>query len=273
MTIGQATLNPSNPLAETAVSSAAGRLSRLGVLLYGTVVYGYFLGLFLYLVGWVANLVVPLSIDRSPVGQGWAAVGLNLLPLSVFAIQHTVMARPAFKRWWTRIIPPAAERTTFVAITCAILTWLVLQWQSLPAVVWHFDGAIGAALLSFSMLGWAVVLVSTFLIDHFDLFGVKQVIHHFRGKPLPEPQFRERLFYRYTRHPLMLGFLIAFWATPTMTVGHLLFASVVTAYVLVALVIEERTLVELHGDSYEDYRRRVPKLIPRLIPRASARQA
>ncbi len=267
MTTQQATLRPTTTLPGTATRGLSAFVSRAGVLLYGSAVYAYFFGLFLYLIGWMSNLFVPLGIDTSPVGQGFGAVALNLLPLTVFAVQHTVMARPAFKRWWTQFIPEAAERTTFVAATCAILTWMILQWQSLPGVVWHFDGALGTALFATSLAGWTVVLISTFLIDHFELFGLKQVIYHFMGKPMPQPQFRERLFYRYVRHPLMLGFLIAFWATPTMTLGHLLFAAIVTGYILVALMIEERTLVELHGDSYEDYRRRVPKLFPRLLPR------
>lgn len=250
---------------ETQVASSA--LARTLTLAYGSLVYAYFLVLFLYLIGWVGNFIVPTTIDSGPAGEGFAALAWNLIPLGVFGIQHTIMARPAFKRWWTQFVPWHVERTTFVAITVAILSWMVVEWQAMPAVIWSFDGVVGNILLSISLIGWGIVLISTFLIDHFELFGIKQAVCYAFGRPVPTPEFRERWFYRHVRHPLMLGFMIAFWFAPTMTVGHLLFAAVSTSYVLVALFIEEQTLVELHGDAYEDYRARVPKIIPRLWPR------
>ncbi len=243
------------------------RLGRFLILTYGLVTYGFFLVLFLYLIGFVGGFGVPKSIDSGPPGAGWRTALFNILPLGLFAIQHTIMARPAFKQWLTRYIPSAAERPTFVALTCVILATMVWNWQALPGVVWNVRGALGLSLFGVSLLGWGIVLISTFLIDHFELFGVKQVIAHASGRPVPVPEFRERLFYRYVRHPLMSGFLIAFWFTPMMSVGHLLFAVVCTGYILIALRIEEKTLLELHGEAYEDYRQRVPMLFPRLIPR------
>jgi protein-S-isoprenylcysteine O-methyltransferase Ste14 len=240
---------------------------RILALAYGLVVYAYFLGIFLYLIGFVGGFGVPKTIDSGAAGVGWQAAVFNILPLGLFAVQHTIMARPAFKRWWIQYLPEPIERSTFVAFTVAILTLLVWNWQALPAVVWQVSGWGSLVLTAISLIGWAIVLISTFLIDHFELFGVKQVIAYATGRPAPRPEFRERLFYRYVRHPLMTGFLIAFWFTPTMTVGHLLFAAVTTAYVLLALIVEEQTLIELHGDAYEDYRKRVPKLFPRLLPR------
>ena len=207
---------------------------------------------------------VPKDINDGVAGSGAAGAAWNVLILGVFGIQHTIMARPAFKRWWTRICPPAIERSTFVLATVAILTWLVVAWRPFPGVVWQLEGAAALAITALAVVGWVIVLLSTFLIDHFELFGLKQTVAYALGRPLEPAKFVERSLYKWVRHPLMLGFLIAFWAAPTMTWGHLLFAGVVTAYVLAALAIEEATLVELHGAAYEDYRRRVPKLFPRL---------
>jgi methanethiol S-methyltransferase len=229
----------------------------------GLGVYAVFLATFLYLVGFVGGFFVPKTLDDGPAGGLGTALAVNLGFLALFGAQHTVMARPAFKRWWTRIIPEPLERTAFVAVTCAILIAMVVCWRPLPGTLWHVDGAGALVLQALFALGWAIVLVSTFLIDHFELFGVKQVVSYALEREPTKPRFQERFLYRYVRHPLMLGFLIAFWATPHMTRGHLLFAGVTTAYILLALVVEERTLVALHGAAYEDYRRRVPKLIPR----------
>jgi len=257
----------SNAQSQATTAPHAAVFGRILALTYGLTVYGSFLALFLYLIGFVGGFGVPKTIDSGPAGVGWQAILFNVLPLALFALQHTIMARPAFKQWWTQFVPEAVERATFVAFTVAILTLVVIMWQPLPTVIWQVGGAASLLLSGISMLGWAIVLISTFLIDHFELFGVKQVIAYAMGRPTPRPEFRERLFYRHVRHPLMTGFLIAFWFTPTMTVGHLLFAAVCTGYILIGLAIEEKTLIELHGDAYEDYRRRVPKLFPRLIPR------
>jgi protein-S-isoprenylcysteine O-methyltransferase Ste14 len=173
------------------------------------------------------------------------------------------MARPAFKIWWTRFIPPATERATFVLVTCAILILMVSQWRPLPEIVWRVENSLLAAgLTALSFAGFGIVLVTTFLIDHFELFGLKQTWRFATERPSARPHFVERLFYRWVRHPLMTGFLIAFWATPLMTQGHLLFAVVTTAYILIGIRIEERDLVAAHGESYLDYRRRVPALVP-----------
>ncbi len=242
---------------------AADAASRALVAMIGLSVYAVFLATFLYLIGFVGGAGVPKTLDDGISGPVGTALAIDLGFLSLFAIQHTIMARPAFKRWWTRIVPAPLERTIFVAATVAILIGMVIQWRPLPGTLWQVEGIEALAIHVVFWIGWGMVLFSTFLIDHFDLFGVKQVLAHAAGRPIVQPRFQERSLYRYTRHPLMLGFLLAFWATPHMTWGHLLFAGVTTAYILVALVIEERTLVELHGEAYEDYRRRVPKLIPR----------
>jgi protein-S-isoprenylcysteine O-methyltransferase Ste14 len=242
----------------------AAAAARVLTLTLGLGVYVVFLATFLYLIGFVGSAFVPKTLDDGLVGDPATALAVNLGCLALFAVQHTVMARPAFKRWWTRIVPEPLERTTFVGVTCAILIGMVVLWRPLPETVWHVEGAAALLFHTVFWLGWGIVLLSTFLIDHFELFGVKQVLMHALGRERRTPHFQERFLYRYTRHPLMLGFLLAFWATPHMTQGHLFFASVTTAYILLALLIEERTLVALHGAAYQDYQRRVPKLIPRL---------
>jgi protein-S-isoprenylcysteine O-methyltransferase Ste14 len=238
-------------------------LARLLTLSYGIAVYTVFFATFCYLIGWTGNLVVPLRIDdpaRSPVGT---SILINVSILALFAVQHTIMARGSFKRWWTRFVPWPIERATFVMFTVAILILLVLQWRPLPDVVWQVENQAGVLLLrGLFFAGWGIVLLSTFLIDHFDLFGLKQTIYYAQGRPYPAPVFQEVSLYRYVRHPLMLGFVIAFWATPIMSQGHLLFAAVTTAYILLAIRIEERELVSIHGEDYEQYRRRVSMLVP-----------
>lgn len=237
--------------------------ARALALTLGLGVYAVFLATFLYLVGFVGGAFVPKTLDDGPAGGVGTALAVNLGFLALFALQHTVMARPAFKRRWTRIVPEPLERTTFVAVSCAILIGMVLCWRPLPETVWHVEGAGALPIHAVFWLGWGIALLSTFLIDHFELFGLKQVVSHALGRVPTASRFQERFLYRYVRHPLMLGFLLAFWSTPHMTRGHLLFAAVTTAYILVALWIEERTLVALHGAAYEDYRRRVPRLVPR----------
>jgi len=247
--------------------SGAHALGRALILIYGVVVYVLFLGIFVYLIGFVGGMGVPKTINDGAPGGTVSAIATNVGLLALFAIQHTIMARPAFKRWWTRYIPAAIERSTFVLFTVVILIAMVAAWRPLPEIVWQAEGVAAVLLEAAFWLGWGIVLLATFLIDHFDLFGLKQAIAAGLGRGQTPVVFRERLLYRYTRHPLMLGFVIAFWAAPTMTEGRLLFAVVTTVYILLAIEIEEKTLIELHGDAYEDYRRRVSKLIPR-PPRA-----
>lgn len=247
-----------------AAQGSADALARALTLLYGVGTYLFFFGTFLYLIGFVGNWVVPKGIDDgTPAASAGTAVAINVLLLGLFAVQHTIMARPGFKAWWTRYVRWPVERSTYVLLATAILALMAWQWRPLPAVVWRVDQPMMAALLSgVSLAGWGIVLVATFLIDHFELFGLRQTVAYATQRKVEGPEFKERLFYRWVRHPLMLGFLIAFWATPVMTQGHLLFAVVTTAYVLVAIQIEERTLIHLHGDRYRDYQRRVSMLLP-----------
>lgn len=247
-------------------------MSRILIALYGGISYLIFFGTFLYAVGFVGNLVVPKGIDDGARVGTVEAVVVNLLLLSLFAVQHSVMARPAFKRWWTRGVPPSMERSTYVLLSSLILLLLFWQWRPLPDLVWNLSsGVAGAALQGLFWLGWLIVLASTFMISHFDLFGLRQVYLNLRQQPYTAPGFRTPLLYRLVRHPIMLGFLIAFWAAPAMSVGHLLFAAVVTAYVLVALQLEERDLVAELGEAYVNYRKRVPMLLP--LPRGAGTDA
>jgi protein-S-isoprenylcysteine O-methyltransferase Ste14 len=238
---------------------------------YGAAAYLLFLATFLYLVGFVADVMVPRSVDHglsSPIGQ---AVSVNVLLLAAFGVQHSVMARPAFKRWWTRFIPSVIERSTYVVLSSAVLVLLYWQWRTMPTVIWEVRQPVGRlAFWALFWLGWAIVLASTFLVSHFDLFGLRQVYLAWRGKPYTHIGFHARLLYRLVRHPLMLGFVIAFWATPTMTAGHLLFSFAMTGYIVIALQLEERDLVAELGDEYRDYQREVPMLVP--APRLPRRQ-
>jgi len=240
---------------------------RALVLTYGVVSYLIFFATFLYLIGFVGDFAVPITIDSGGTATSTgAAIAINVCLLGLFAVQHTIMARHGFKKWWTRFVPEPMERSTFVLFTLAVLIAIVLEWRPMPAVVWQLESAQARGVLwTIFALGWGLVLLATFLIDHFDLFGLKQVVAFARGREHPPPRFEERSLYRFVRHPLLLGFMIAFWAAPTMTQGHLLFAFVTTAYMLAAIQIEERGLIAVHGKSYEDYRRRVSMLLP--LPR------
>lgn len=231
-------------------------------LIYGVVSYVVFLASFLYAVGFMGNFIVPKGIDTGTPGAVGAAVIMNLVLLSIFAIQHTIMARPAFKAAWTKIVPPSVERSTFVLVTSLILFLIFFKWQPIGGDVWNFSGALATVMWAIFAIGWLVVLLSTFLIDHFDLFGLRQVFMRFRNVEYTKPKFRETSLYRYVRHPIMLGFVIAFWATPHMTWGHFLFAAVTTAYMVVGIQFEEKDLKAEHGEKYEQYRRRVPMLLP-----------
>ncbi len=239
-------------------------MSRFLALLYGAASYAVFLATFLYAVAFVAGIGVPKHIDNGAPAPFLTALAIDLALLGLFAVQHSGMARPAFKRWWTRIVPAPIERSTFVLVSSLVLALLFWQWRPLSPLIWNVDGEIArAALYGLSALGWLLLLSSTFLINHFDLFGLRQVWFHARQRQAMDEPFVTRAFYRIVRHPLMLGFLIAFWATPTMSLGHLLFALMTTGYIVVAVkFLEERDLVALYGDTYRDYQRRVPMLLP-----------
>lgn len=248
----------------TTIRNSPSRAERLTVLAYGTLVYLFFFVTFLYAIGFVTGVGVPKGIDDGAPAPLAEALLVNGGLLALFAIQHMIMARQGFKRVWTRVIPAAAERSTFVLAASAILAVTFLAWRPMTGVIWEATNPVAATILQgVAFLGFGLVLVATFLIDHFDLFGLRQVIRHFRGVPYREPEFRVRSLYRRVRHPLYLGFLMAFWSTPVMTVGHLLFATLCTGFILVAVRLEERDLIRAHGAAYEDYRRRVPMLIPR----------
>lgn len=231
---------------------------------YGLISYLIFLGTFLYAVGFVGNLVVPKSIDSGMVVPIGEAVAVNVLLLGLFAVQHSVMARPAFKRWWTRFTPPQVERSTYVLASSVALLLLFWLWRPMPGVVWEVEQPFAAGLWVVFGVGWVLVLISTFLLDHFDLFGLRQVVLYARGRPYAPPPFRTPALYKVVRHPIMLGFLIAFWSTPMMTWGHLLFAGMTTAYIFVGVFLEERDLKNAFGSTYEEYRRQVGMIVPRV---------
>jgi methanethiol S-methyltransferase len=238
---------------------------RTLVLTYGLVCYVTFLGVFLYLAGFLGNLLVSRSIDSAATGPFWNAAGVNLLLVLLFGLQHSVMARPWFKRWWTRFVPPSMERSTYVMMTNLALIVLFWQWRPMRGVIWDVESATGRAVMyGLFVLGWLTVLATTFLINHFDLFGLRQVWLYFRRQPYRAIAFRSPGPYRYVRHPLYVGWIMALWATPTMTAAHLVFAVGMTAYILIAIRYEERDLVEFHGPEYAEYRRQVPMLIPKL---------
>jgi methanethiol S-methyltransferase len=241
--------------------------ARLLILFYAIVCYAVFLVSFLWALGFVGNYVVPKSIDVGGRANLSEAIVVDLLLLGLFAIQHSIMARPAFKQWWTKVIPVACERSTYVLLSSLILLLLFWQWRPIPTPVWQVEGIAAWSLIGLSWLGWVIVLASTFMIDHFDLSGLRQAFFALRGAELPGQSFRTPLLYRIVRHPLMLGFLLAFWATPVMSAGHLLFAIVTTAYILIGLQFEERDLIAVFGETYQQYRRRVPMLLPRIFGR------
>jgi len=244
-------------------------MARFIALLYGLAAYLVFFFTFLYAIGFVEGLWVPKTIDTGTVVPTTEALIVNLLLMSLFAVQHSVMARRQFKEWWTQYVPKSVERSTYVLSASLALVLLFWQWRPMPGLMWQVANPSAAmAITGLSFVGWLLVLTSTFLINHFELFGVHQVVNNLAGRSMSEPRFKTPVLYKVVRHPIYLGFIIAFWAAPVMTVGHALFAAVTTAYIFVGIWLEERDLSELFGDEYRRYKERVAMLVP-FWPKAS----
>jgi methanethiol S-methyltransferase len=234
-------------------------------IIYGALVYLFFLAVFLYAIAFVGDFAPFNTLDSGPTASPAGAVIVDAVLLTLFALQHSVMARPAFKRWWTRYVPSSIERSTYVLAASLLLALLCWQWRPILQPIWTLTGWIATVLWVLFWLGWAILLLSTFLINHFELFGLSQVYARFRARELSAPEFRTPFLYRLVRHPIYLGFLLAFWCTPRMTAGHLLFAVATTGYILVGIYLEERDLIALFGEQYRSYRRRVSMILP--LPR------
>jgi len=239
-------------------------MARYTQMLAGLVAYLLFLATFLYLIGFVGDLVVPRTIDTGPVARQDIALAIDVALVALFGVQHSVMARRGFKAAWTRVVPLALERSVYVATTSLVLILLMALWRPITSPTWSVAGTGAIVLWVVFAIGWGLVLLSTFLINHFELFGLEQLWRQLRGLPATAPQFREPLFYRWVRHPLYFGFILAFWGTPRMTAGHLLLALGLTIYILIAVRLEERDLLASIGAPYADYRRRVGMLLPGL---------
>jgi len=238
-------------------------MNRLLGFIYGVIAYAGFMAWMVYMIGFLHDFAVPKSVDSGSAGPVAVAVIVNLLLIFIFALQHTVMARPAFKEWWTKFVPQPLERSTFVLIADIIMWAIIWQWRPIPGVLWHVQSATAAnVLIGISLLGWIVVVLSSFMINHFELLGLEQVWHYLRGTEPKKITFKLNGFYKYVRHPLMLGFLLFFWATPYMTLGHLFFAALFTVYILIGITYEERDLMKHHPEEYGKYRNQVPGLIP-----------
>jgi methanethiol S-methyltransferase len=238
-------------------------MGRILALCYGIVAYLIFVGAFLYAIGFVDGVVVPKTIDDGtnvPIAE---AIATNLLLLTIFALQHSIMARQPFKRWWTTLIPASIERSTYVLLASLALILLFWQWRPIPTVIWQVESTTAAfALLGLSFFGWLVVLLSSYMINHFELFGLQQVLDNLSGRKASSSDFKTPFLYKFVRHPLYAGFIIAFWATPVMTSGHLLFSAITTAYIFIGIMLEEQDLVAHFGPRYEQYRAKVGMLIP-----------
>jgi protein-S-isoprenylcysteine O-methyltransferase Ste14 len=239
-------------------------LKRVAALIYGLACYGVFFATFLYAIGFLGNFGVPKSIDSGPTGSVFAALLIDGALLLMFALQHSVMARPAFKRAWTRLVPEPVERSTYVLFSSLALGLLFWLWQPIGGVLWNVGADLAPAVYALYATGLAIVLLSTFLINHFDLFGLRQVYLYFRGREYSHLEFRTPFFYRYVRHPLYVGWLLTFCSAPVMTMAHLFFAVMTTAYIVVAIRFEEKDLVALHGNKYRRYQKQTPMLIPRV---------
>jgi protein-S-isoprenylcysteine O-methyltransferase Ste14 len=238
-------------------------MAGLFAVLYGVVAYATFFVTILYAIGFVGNLVVPKSIDSGTAGPLLESLIVNTMLLSLFAVQHSVMAREGFKRWWTRMVPRSVERSTYVLFSSLVLLLLFWQWRPIPETVWAVQHQVTATVLTaIFWFGWALLFASTFMISHFELFGLTQVFARLFGKEQPPAKFHTPMLYRHVRHPIYLSFLLAFWATPTMTAGHLLFALATTGYILIAIQFEERDLIRMFGDQYRRYRQNVGMLFP-----------
>lgn len=250
-------------------------MSRIAIFIYGVATYLVFFAVFLYGIGFIGGFLTPTTLDGSPSRPLGEALAIDLGLLTAFAIQHSGMARPAFKRWWTKIVPEAAERSTYVLLSSLALLAMYVAWAPIGGVIWDATSPIARNLvIGLYLFGWLLLLYTTFLIDHFDLFGLKQVWRQLTGQPYRPPQFHTPSLYRAVRHPLYIGWLIIFWAAPTMTVAHLIFATMTTAYILIAIRLEERDLLDAFGKDYEVYRSNTPMLVPRLWPtRAPAQGA
>lgn len=251
-------------MTENSTNFPASASMRLFALVYGVAAYVAFNVVVIYCVGFLGNFLVPLSVDQGPAAEPvWAAV-IDILLLALFGLQHSIMARPGFKARLQQIIPEPLERTTYVAASSLLLALVMWQWRPIPALIWNIE-AEWARIFVWVLFaaGWFIAVTATFMTNHFELLGLKQSVAYFRQKLCLPNEFRERVYYRWVRHPIMLGQIIGFWATPTMSAGHLLFATVMLIYVLIGLYFEERDLLETHGEAYREYQNRTPKLIPR----------
>ncbi|MGI9308405.1 MAG: methanethiol S-methyltransferase [Gammaproteobacteria bacterium] len=239
-------------------------MARIASFIYGALVYVFMFLVFLYLFAFLADVLVPTTVDSNIASSYGAAFAVNLGLILLFGVQHSVMARPAFKRWWTQIVPKPIERSTYVLISSLLFALLFWQWRPMEAVVWSIDSGSGQALM-WSLYGFGIVLLfaSTFVINHFDLFGLRQIWLNLVDKPYTYLKFKVTFLYRFVRHPLYVGWFLIFWATPHMTAGHLLLAIGMSAYILIAIRYEERDMVEFHGDAYREYQRTVPKFLPK----------
>jgi protein-S-isoprenylcysteine O-methyltransferase Ste14 len=238
-------------------------MARIAAFIYGVVAYAIFFPAFVYLFAFVGGYFVPKTVDSGTVGPLWPSILINVGLVALFGLQHAVMARPGFKRWWTQFVPQPIERSTFVLVATALIILLFWQWRPIPTVIWDIQHpVIRGVLHGLFLVGVIITLLSSFLINHFDLFGLRQVYLHLRQKPYTHDPFVLRSLYRLVRHPLMLGFLIAFWSSPTMTVGHAVFSGAFTVYVIIGIKMEERDLVKFHGEEYRRYQRETPMLIP-----------